>query len=692
MLPNKSNDSAAPETSTPRVIVRRWWSFPTRCILLVLLFGWGISLVPSLVPPLLQYVAARKTPGDISPPPKFGLQLLQRRVIFDDVEWKHREKNGFPTRVAIKNIDARISFWDLLFRRAVIEHCKINGIEIDANIDEVYAQWMFPLLGKTAPIISANSTSPINSLRKSAPLFGEEVMLMLSGQRDLLTPVLAQNLQTFRIAQTLQMEWAPEFERLKTQAQAIRERIENLRRAVTTFNLQTSIPQLLSEVQTIEADCRQLAAEFEKFRGESAADVQQLQAAWEKDRRTLSSIQPPNLSFDAISEQLLSDPIFTTLRETLLQDGEKILPQVLREFITRAEKEGEFADKSVDKLDAPRESRTPLDWCAQRLDASGQVQLSGTPIYFCAAIRDVGSLPSENPLVMNLCLDANTIPESAAAISSQAESNPLYLSFSLEKIDGGFAPAATHVEKWTLQQPHYVTPEWRLGDESTLGIVIAPMTVKLEASMEKRGEQTTIRLRFLGENASLTPQLSTTLSASPVGQQLAVALAAVKLIAAEVHIEQIGDEQTVSFQSNLSDLLMQGVRSLVSREWNAIRESLVASLESEVTRTLSEATGEQSAEIIKSLNELLTPLLQSPGLLPFSANSFALPQNVTTPTGATQNDLTPQEENRPAQTWQDHIKNQLQNQLPNQVKEKLKEHLPRESEQLVPLIDRLIKK
>ncbi|MGL4943143.1 MAG: hypothetical protein ACRC46_08125 [Thermoguttaceae bacterium] len=602
-----TNVNAAAQTasqlSSPAPRIKRWWTFPTQIFIVVCVVCWIVSQYTSLIPRAIEVAVSRATSGDLKCG-AFGVRPLAEQVTVAEIDWKHRLRDAVVQRVTAEKITANVSLWDLLFRRIHLPHLTIEGSTVSINdaTSPNVARQVFGL----APLIPQNATRP---------LIRDEVALLLAGQPDMLTPILAQKLQTYRVAQELRAKWQPQWDRAEQIAKTIRQRIDTVRAssADPAGGGLAALPQILAEATTLQQQIKDLADDLAKLQSQSQGDIARLQEAIAADKRTLQSLTLPPLELDSLSEQLIGTDLITMIRNILA--NQKELFTTLEAIESPAENGANAASETANDAASWRR-RMPIS--AGRIDFDGTILLGDFPLYYRGVVREV-ALPRDRtsqPLTAQICIDPVAVPDTVAAASDAAsEHSPLYINLVSTFEDG--LPR----DRLTIQQPSYRMPEMTLGDQRTLALVVGAMNVRIDAILERHGEAATLSLRLVGENASIRPIFPPQLAESPVGRQLTSSLGGLRTVIADIRIEdssiESGGEPKIVVQSNVAELVSRSLQGVIGTEWDRVRESLSTSIQQQSSEVLAGLTGSQGDAVLESLRNQISPLLPAiPATIP----------------------------------------------------------------------------
>lgn len=630
--------------SPPPTVVKRWWTLPTQLLVLILAY-WLVTQYASLVPQWTALAVSRHTSGDL----KCGavrVAPLTERVVVREVEWRHRHRDAIVQQIAATNIEATVSVWELLFRRIHLTHLVIEGgtVSIREPVIESVARQLFGL----APLVAE---------RVSKSLISDETAFLLSGQPDMLTPILAQKLETYRVAHELRAKWQPQWERAEALARTVRARVETLRTAATDPQrggaVLASLPQLLTEAATLEQQVRELAADFATLESQSRDDIARLRAAVATDQRTLQSLTLPPLDLEPLSQQLLGTDLIELARTTLR--NQEAFFAALDKTTSSAASPATSPSGNQPSEDDPssgvetRPHLAPLfpPVSADRIDLDGQILVGDLPLYWrgvvCSAV--VPRSRATQPLQAQFCLDPTSLPEAVAAASLSASDPsrpaPLYVNLVLgQRDDQHDAP----YDQLTLQQPCYRMPEMRLGDDRTLAIILGAMNVRLDAVLERNDTTVSLAIRLRGENASVKPVFPPQLGESSIGRQLTAALAGLPTVVVDARVEgrrHLGNDASQSepvftVQSNVANLVTRSLQGIVATEWDRVRSDLLASMDQQSADVLATLSGARGEALIASLRQEMAPLLKLP-----MSNGLPAALPVTIPAGLLPEDRPP---------------------------------------------------
>lgn len=383
-----------------------------------------------------------------------------------------------------------------------------------------------------------------------------------------------EQLQTVRVSRELAERWPPEFHRLQTRLQALRQKAQALREMfqgeLDPKQLARHPKRLLEDPQalvraTTEVDelYRQLAdfrAELNRLAQQLQADRRAIQQAQEHDLETLRRLVPPKgLDPEELSQYLLG-PELSRRVSTVLR-----WVQWARQHWPHFEESAPpDRHRGVDVVFAGTRKRP--DWLFQQLAIEGQARVEEEVIRFRGTATDLCSQPAWHGKPTTLSIEV------AGKVRVEVEA----------RVDRTGPTPRDHL---VVRCPAIEQPPRVWGDPEGLALVVSPGQTRLDLVLDLAERQLQGRLVVVQEPLELVPQAER-LQHEPWWPELELALGQIRSMEATVEISGSIDRPQWRLISNLGPQVAEAVNRGLDRLYEKHRKELLALAERRASEEL----------------------------------------------------------------------------------------------------------
>ena len=378
---------------------------------------------------------------------------------------------------------------------------------------------------------------------------------------EMLVEQLVAELETVRLTNELLHRWPAEYGRLEARGDALRRRVEALRRAVSEAsrnplrNIET-IRTAADEVAAIEQQLHELRSEADRLHHQARRDHASLRAAQQRDvARVKRTLKLEQLDPQALSDYLLGEEQSRRLAELIswIEWGRRHLPQSDDDSGFEPERA-----RGENILFAGLE-QTP-DFLIRSLVLDGTGTFAGRRLQYKGTASGLTNQPARygKPMVLRL----QTSGEAQLLVEAVFDRT-------------GRLPH----DRVTIHCPAIAQPQRLLGNQEQLALAVAPSNLQLTAFVELKGDYIAGQIIVKQQDLRLTPHVADKFGGPQLAAGLSSALDKIDTLEAQVNLSGSLQKLEWKVESNLGPRLAAAISNAFQQQIDTRLDALAADVE-----------------------------------------------------------------------------------------------------------------